>query len=104
MAHRILRLNEYTNSWGSNPTESEMEFDESLIDELVELVGSEEEVEAAAQEAHEDLVAAFEKNEVEVGEEEVPEKLAIAALILKLVEMGKLGPEDADGLIAEYLG
>jgi hypothetical protein len=81
-----------------------MEFDESLIDELVELVGSEEEVEAAAQEAHEDLVAAFEKNEVEVGEEEVPEKLAIAALILKLVEMGKLGPEDADGLIAEYLG
>ena len=104
MATRILRLNEYAGTLGTNLDENEMKFDESLIDSLVELVGSEEEVEAAAQAAHDDLMSAFEKNEVEIGETDVPEKLAIASLILKLVEMGKLGPEEADDVMEEYLG
>ncbi len=104
MATRILRLNEYAGTWGTNPDENEMNFDESLIDSLVELVGSEEEVEAAAQAAHDDLMSAFEKNEVEIGEGDVPEKLAVAALILKLVEMGKLGPEEADEVMEEHIG
>jgi len=41
---------------------------------------------------------------VEMSEEDMPEKLVIAALLVKLVEKGKLGPEDADGLIEKYLG
>jgi hypothetical protein len=49
-------------------------------------------------------MTAFEKNEIEVNDEDVPEKLAIAALILKLVEMGKIGPEEADDVMAEHLG
>ena len=36
-------------------------------------------------------------------EEDVPEKLAIAALIVKLVELGKIGPEEADQFIADHL-
>jgi hypothetical protein len=72
--------------------------------ELVELVGSEEEVEAAASAAHDDLLKSFEKNEIEVADDFIPEKLAISALIIKLVELGKLGPEEADQFIADHLG
>ena len=42
--------------------------------------------------------------EIEMSDEDMPEKLVIAALLVKLVEKGKLGPEDADGLIEKYLG
>jgi hypothetical protein len=108
MTHRILKLNEYDgylgSSMGANPDESETNIDEAILDALVEIVGSEEEVEEAAKEAHEDLMAAFEKNEVEMAEGDVPEKLAVAALVIKLVEMGKIGPEDADSIIADHLG
>ena len=38
-----------------------------------------------------------------MSEESVPEKLAIAALVVKLVEMGKLGPDEADSFIADHL-
>lgn len=78
-------------------------FSEELLDELVELVGSEEEVEAAAEEAHNDLIEAFERNEVEVNEDDVPENLAMAALVIKLVQKGQLSAEDADGLIEKHL-
>ena len=37
-------------------------------------------------------------------EEDVPEKLAIAALMVTLVESGKLDPQEADDLIEKYLG
>lgn len=101
---KLLRLDEnYT--VGVNPDEEvELNLDTTALDELVELVGSEEEVEAAAKEAHEDLLAAFERNEVEMEEGDVPEKLAVAALVLKLVEQGKIGPEDADQFIADHVG
>lgn len=101
---KLLRLDE-NYVVGSNPDEeATLDLDTQILDELVELVGSEEEVEAAAKEAHDDLVAAFERNEVEIDEDSVPEKLAIASLILKLVEMGKLGPEDADSFIEKHVG
>lgn len=101
---KLLRLDE-NYVVGANPDEENaLDLDTQMLEELVELVGSEEEVEAAAQEAHEDLVAAFERNEVEIDEDAVPEKLAIASLILKLVEQGKIGPEDADQFIADNVG
>jgi hypothetical protein len=101
---KLLRLDE-NYVVGANPDEENaLDLDTQMLDELVELVGSEEEVEAAAKEAHEDLVAAFERNEVEIDEDAVPEKLAIASLILKLVEQGKIGPEDADQFIADNVG
>jgi len=101
-----MTINEYghTYSMGTNPTEPELNFDEAALDKLVELVGSEEEVEAAAKESYEDLLKSFENNDIEMDEETVPEKLAFAALILKLVESGKLGPEEADQFIEEHIG
>jgi hypothetical protein len=97
----------YTGDLGANPsTEADVEsfdLDTALLDELVELVGSEEEVELAAQEAHEELIAAQEEGSLEGGEDMIPEKLAVAALIVKLVEMGKLSPEEADSFIEKNI-
>ena len=98
MSFREYKLNEM------EEMETPFELDEALLDELVELVGSEEEVEEAAEEAHKDLANAAENGELEMSEEDMPEKLVIAALLVKLVEKGKLGPDDADGLIEKYLG
>jgi hypothetical protein len=98
MSFRQYKLNEM------EEMESPFELDESLLDELVEIVGSEEDVEEAAEEAYDDLVDAAEKGELEMSDEDMPEKLVIAALLVKLVQKGKLGPEDADGLIEKYLG
>jgi hypothetical protein len=100
---RVMSLREYRLN---EMEESNMEFDldESLLDELVELVGSEEDVEEAAEDAYSDLADAAERGDVEVSDEDIPEKLVIAALLVKLVEKGKLGPDDADGLIEKYLG
>lgn len=79
------------------------EMNEELIEELIQIVGSEEDVEAAAEEAYNDLLDAFERDDVEMEEEDVPEKLAVAALIIKLAEKDLLSAEDADGLIEKYL-
>ena len=98
MSFRQYKLNEM------EEMESPFELDESLLDELVEIVGSEEDVEEAAEEAYDDLVDAAEKGDLEMSDEDMPEKLVIAALLVKLVQKGKLGPEDADGLIEKYLG
>lgn len=98
MSFREYKLNEM------EEIETPFELDESLLDELVEIVGSEEEVETAAEEAYTDLANAAESGELEMSEEDMPEKLVVAALLVKLVEKGKLGPEDADGLIEKYLG
>ena len=100
---RVMSLHEYKLN---EMEESNLPFDldESLLDELVELIGSEEEVEDAAASAYEELTTAVENGEVEVSDEDIPEKLVIAALLVKLVESGKLGPDDADGLIEKYLG
>jgi hypothetical protein len=48
---------------------------------------------------------AFQKNEVELEDDEVlPETLAFSALVIKLVEMGKLSPEDAEDFLEDYFG
>ena len=100
MAKQLSRLENF-----SEESEETKQFDlnEETLERLVELVGSEEDVEMAAKESHEDLLKASEAGEIEYQEESVPEKLAIAALVVKLVEMGKLGPEDADQFIQEHL-
>lgn len=100
MAIKLARLNE--SYIGANPSE-ETNIDEKILDALVELVGSEEEVEAAAESSFNELTAAFEKGEIEMEESDIPEKLALAALIVKLVEMGKIGPDEADSFIADHL-
>lgn len=79
----------------------ELDLAEELLDELVDSVGSEEDVEAAAKEAYEDLKNAYESNEIEMMEDGVPENLAMSALILKLVEQGKLDPKKADAFIGD---
>ncbi len=79
----------------------ELELAEELLDELVDAVGSEEEVEAASKAAYEDLKNAYESNEIEMMEEGVPENLAMSALIIKLVESGKLDPKKANDFIGD---
>lgn len=92
-------------SAGLNPSENEdVNINTDIIEKLVDLVGSEEEVEAAAKEASEELRKAFEENEIELKEGDEPVTLAMSALILKLVEKGKLGPQEADRFIEDNLG
>ena len=93
---RIHRLNEMEE-------DLPFEVDEALLDELVELVGSEEDVEFAAEESYNELQEAVQNDGVELNDSDIPEKLVIAALLVKLVESGKLDPEDADGLLEKYL-
>jgi hypothetical protein len=85
---------------GQNP---DLNIDTKILDALVDIVGSEEEVESAAEESFNELMSAFENDELEASDEMVPEKLALAALIVKLVELGKIGPDEADSFIEEYL-
>jgi hypothetical protein len=99
---RIMKWSEYRINESAEGME-ELNIDDSIIEELVELVGSEEDIEAAAEAAYNDLMAAAESDSVEMKDDDVPEKLAIAALIVKLVEMGKLGPDEADEFIANNL-
>ena len=72
---------------------------DNVISEIVDMVGSEEDVEAAAEEAFNDLKAESDAGNIEVHDEAVPERLAISALVVKLVEMGKLTQEQADELL-----
>jgi hypothetical protein len=94
---RIHRLNEMEEE------NLPFEVDEALLDELVDLVGSEEDIEIAAEESYNELQEAVENDGVELNDTDIPEKLVIAALLVKLVESGKLDPEDADGLLEKYL-
>ena len=95
----ITNFSNFTNEAdGSN-----VEVDTKILDVLIELVGSEKDVEICAKSAFKDLRESFEKNEVEVDGKEPADKLAMASLIVKLVESGKLGPEDADTFIEEHL-
>jgi hypothetical protein len=88
---------------GENLDFSEI-FDEEILDDLIEMVGSEEEVESAAEACYNELVASFEENEFEISDDMVPEQLAIAALVVKLVEQGKLDPNDAEDFLQYTLG
>ena len=104
--NKIMSLRQFS-SKKINEDESAEEMivvDTALLDELVELVGSEEEVEQAAIAAHAELEDAFNNEDLELSEEDIPENLAVASLVLKLVELGSLDPRDADELIAKYIG
>ena len=99
---KLMKLYEFESS------EMQVELDDldintELLDKLVELVGSEEEIEEAAQLAFEELSTAAKEGQVEMADGDIPEKLAIAALLVKLVELSKIGPEEAEEFIAEYL-
>jgi hypothetical protein len=87
----VILENEYS--------DSENSIDETILDAIVDLVGSEEEVEECAREAYEELQKSFERDELATKEGDTAEKLVIAALIVKLVEKGKLGPAEADNFI-----
>jgi hypothetical protein len=100
---RVMSLHEYRLN-EMEESDMPLDIDTKLIDELVDIVGSEEDIEEAAHAAFDDLARAAEDDSVEMSEEDVPEKLAVAALMVKLVELGKLSSEDADGLIEKYLG
>jgi hypothetical protein len=82
----------------------EENFDPSLIEELIDLVGSEEEVEEAAELCYMELMDAFQNNEVELDDDTIPETLAFSALVIKLVELGKLDPQDAEDFLQDYFG
>lgn len=86
-----------------NEEEYTANVDESIIEKLVDMVGSEDDVEAAAKESFEELQKSFEKNEIEVEEAQSAENLAISALIVKLVEQGKIGPDEADDFIKNIM-
>lgn len=98
-----MKLDEYSTGGKFKANPASPEIDTALLDELVELVGSEEEVEEAAKAAFEELADSFEKGEVELKEQPVPENLALASLVVKLVELGKIGPEEADDFIEKAI-
>jgi hypothetical protein len=107
MNNRIVTsFSEY--SAGSNPLNEKGEgsalIDPKIIENLVELVGSEEDVTKAAKESFQELKKAFDKEEIELKGGDGPLTLTMAALVIKLVEMGKLGPQDADKYIEDNLG
>ena len=82
--------------------ENDLDLAEGILDELVELVGSEEDVEKAAEAAYNDLKSAYDADEIEVYfEDEVPENLAMSALVIKLVNSGKIEPNEADRFIGK---
>ena len=83
--------------------EREINMDPSILDELVELAGSEECVEECAKEAFEELKLSAEDEDFEIDEDGVPETLAMTALVVKLVEKGKIGPQEADKFIEDNL-
>jgi len=106
MSIEIGTFEEY--SMGANPSEEVdggdgISIDPKIIENLVDLVGSEEEVEQAAKEAFEELKKSFDDNDIEIEKGEAPDLLAMSALVLKLVELGKLGPQEADSFIEENL-
>lgn len=83
--------------------EIEMDIDETILDTLVDLVGSERDVEECAREAFEDLKKSFERNEIKVPKKGRGDHLAMSALVVKLVEKGKIGPQEADSFIENKL-
>lgn len=103
MAKAFESYNQFMN-YMNEEIETELQMDTTILDNLVELVGSEEDVEECAKEAYEELQKAYEENELEYEGEDTPEKLAVAALLVKLVEKGKIDPEAADEFLETHLG
>lgn len=98
--------NRYYMGASENPyTEESMGLSMGALDALVELVGSEEEVEECCREAFEELQASHSRKEMEMEFEDsdTPSSLALASVIVKCVQRGKLSQEEADQFIETYL-
>tara|TARA_B100000963_G_scaffold334854_1_gene328454 strand:- start:24242 stop:24667 length:426 start_codon:yes stop_codon:yes gene_type:complete len=106
-SYEIKRGKAIEDTMGEGPSEdeetvSELNLAEDIIEDLVDAVGSEEDVERAAEEAYNDLKNAYDSNEIEMMDKDgVPENLAMSALVVKLVEQGKLDPKKADAFIGD---
>tara|TARA_Y100000389_G_C17471148_1_gene531092 strand:- start:5102 stop:5413 length:312 start_codon:yes stop_codon:yes gene_type:complete len=101
----ITSLNDFKNAqyFINENEQNELNIETSILDEIVDMVGSEKDVEECAKEAFEELKDSFENNEASIEELESAEELAIASLIVKLVEKGMIGPNDADKLIGNIV-
>lgn len=81
-----------------------LDLDTTILDKLVDTVGSEEDIEQCAKEAFEELEKSVKDgNGIEFKDEDTPKKLAISALLVKLVEKGKLDPQAADDFLEAHL-
>lgn len=94
-----LNLEQFLNE----SSEDNLNVDIELLDDIVNMVGSEEEVEECAKEAYEELKAAFENDEATIDEIDSAELLAVTSLVVKLVEKGKIEPEQAEELLAKIV-
>lgn len=90
-----LNMNQFLNE----SSEDSLNIDIELLDDIVNIVGSEEEVEECAKEAYEELKNAFENDEASIDGIDSSEMLSVTSLIIKLVEKGKVTPEEAEELL-----
>jgi hypothetical protein len=102
MKRLATTIKEFNEANSEEENDNELNIAQELLDDLIDAVGSEEEVEAAAEEAYNDLKNAHESDSIEILEDSVPENLAMSALIIKLVEQGKLDPKKADAFIGDH--
>jgi len=83
---------------------AEFDIAEDVLQELVDLAGTEEDVETAAKMAYEDLVSKSPEEFEDCGEDcDEPENLALAALVVKLSEMGKVSSDEADIFLGKHI-
>lgn len=94
-----LKLEQFLNE----SLDDNLNLDIKLLDDIVNIVGSEEEVEACAKEAYEELKASFENDEATIDDIDSAELLSITSLVVKLVEKGKIEPEQAEEILATIL-
>ena len=80
-----------------------LNIDIELLDDIVNMVGSEECVEDCAKEAYDELQSAFDSESATVDSIDSAEVLAVSSLIVKLVENGKLEPEQAEELLSKIV-
>ena len=101
MKRLATTIKEFNEANSEEENDNELNIAQELLDDLIDAVGSEEEVEAAAEEAYNDLKNAHESDSIEILEDGVPENLAMSALVVKLVNSGKIEPKDADRFIGK---
>jgi len=95
MNNHTLNMNQFLNE----NSEDSLNIDIELLDDIVNAVGSEEEVEECAKEAYEELKSSFENDEASIDGIDSSEMLSVTSLIIKLVEKGKIEPEEAEGFL-----
>ena len=94
-----LKLDQFLNE----KYDESLNIDIELLDDIVNMVGSEECVEDCAKEAYDELKSAFDNDSATVDDIDSAEMLAISSLIVKLVENGNLEPEQAEELLSKII-